>query len=960
MHPVVTSPINGFDKLPLAHEISNGANIARLKYYKNFIISHSKYGTISNVDFSRIWIDLEQAITTLDNSAATAASLKVAKTHTLDSGMAKLLSTQNILDTKVSYLQEQFVIYTDNKRKENEELKQLIEDQKAEMKKTSVNFDFEVKERKGKEDSVSKRLNLGETALFENKERVRALGKDLEEFQYFQQLLSSEFNKMETIVKESKEEKETSEKQIQSLCCQVNACICKHKERMNAFETKSEMFDEILLNVQKNVDILKLESESVRIQTTRVSKRVEDLDVMIQTLDEDHIPKHIRAQHNNEIKYWETDDTYFLETRATHHILSSLPFNTCIVVTGSSGCGKSANIHHAALYLRDRFKYEIIPIMKPSEIMSYHNDKKNQVFVIDDICGKDTINKQTIQKWRDYSDKIETIFEIAEQDKEIKNGNTVSRLLGPKLLISCRLHIYKDSQFQSVTLLNKRTFNLLSTELCLLQQERMVMLHKYIKDDINDNIVEVMDKVDYFPLLCKLSKNKSSEEVRKLLTDPVDRIKKTINIIIAENEKQFCVLVLCILFDDGFNTNWLEVESVPAEKKYKLEEIVKEFGIDLSKQLSRKILKSSFDTLTDTYLKRIGTEYRMIHDKIYVMAATICGQLLTQSFIRYAPYVFIRDYFIFESLKEVQKNDQWIVLTKDEEGDYFERLLSDLRKFVITSTFHNKQLKYKSFIDKLIRYFGSSIETKALLKKLDIEGCKVEYDDGEYIDYIFTTPLIESVSYGFFDIAQFLIDEYREPPLNIACEGGHTHIVRALLQNHADVSLCNLDGKSPLYLACTCGHTEVVKLLLQKNADAHHYNETPLLYVASQKGYTEQACLMTFIKEWTKYSLSFSYSMESANEENPDNISNVNDYEEIDNVSYHSVVWKNYNFESDDRPSINRELTTPGELTSPKLSSQKYTIPVLRPSTNSERTRLECIFKGWIFKLTNSAWILSI
>lgn len=174
--------------------------------------------------------------------------------------MAKLLSTQNILDTKVSYLQEQFVIYTDNKTKENEKLKQLIEDQKAEMKKTSVNFDFEVKERKENEDSLCKQLNLSETALFEYKERVGALGKDLEELQYYQQLLTSEFNKMETIVKESKEEKETSEKLIQSLCCQVNAYICKNKERMNACETKSEMFDETLLNVQKDVDSLKLES----------------------------------------------------------------------------------------------------------------------------------------------------------------------------------------------------------------------------------------------------------------------------------------------------------------------------------------------------------------------------------------------------------------------------------------------------------------------------------------------------------------------------------------------------------------------------------------------------------------------------------------------------------------------------------------------------------------------------
>lgn len=45
--------------------------------------------------------------------------------------------------------------------------------------------------------------------------------------------------------------------------------------------------------------------------------------------------------------------------------------------------------------------------------------------------------------------------------------------------------------------------------------------------------------------------------------------------------------------------------------------------------------------------------------------------------------------------------------------------------------------------------------------------------------------------------------------------------------------------------------------------------------------------------------------MEFANEENQDNISTVNDYEEIDNVSYHSVAWRNYNFESDERPNTN-------------------------------------------------------
>ncbi|CAG2200176.1 unnamed protein product [Mytilus edulis] len=67
---------------------------------------------------------------------------------------------------------------------------------------------------------------------------------------------------------------------------------------------------------------------------------------------------------------------YLLETRAALYILESLSANNCIVVTGSPGCGKSSNIHHAALHLRDRFGYEIVPVLTgPTDIMQYYNLK---------------------------------------------------------------------------------------------------------------------------------------------------------------------------------------------------------------------------------------------------------------------------------------------------------------------------------------------------------------------------------------------------------------------------------------------------------------------------------------------------------------------------------------------------------------------------------------------------------
>ncbi|VDI06582.1 Hypothetical predicted protein [Mytilus galloprovincialis] len=305
------------------------------------------------------------------------------------------------------------------------------------------------------------------------------------------------------------------------------------------------------------------------------------------------------AHHDEELREWEQDQTTFLETRATHHILESLPSHNCIVVTGSSGCGKSSNIHHAALHLRDSLEYEIIPVLTgPTDIMNYYNRNKKQVFVVDDIFGKETINTQTLQMWRDYSEKLGKIFGVAETDVRSISDGTISKISNPRLLISCRLHINKESQFQRIALFTKKVFNLLSPELCLLEAERIHMLHKYLPDDIIDNIKQVKENFDYFPLLCKLSKDKTCEEVEKLFTAPLDSIKTDIITIIDTNKEHFCALVLCILFNDGFDTDWLKLGSVSEkEKKDKLEHIVKEFDIDLSKERHRNSLKAGFSTL---------------------------------------------------------------------------------------------------------------------------------------------------------------------------------------------------------------------------------------------------------------------------------------------------------------------------------------------------------------------------
>ncbi|XP_063412635.1 uncharacterized protein LOC134695341 [Mytilus trossulus] len=624
-------------------------------------------------------------------------------------------------------------------------------------------------------------------------------------------------------------------------------------------ETKSER-----INLQTELNNLKNDFQERMSNLERQSKEnAEDIQELMEEKKkrfEDHFLQNIQAQQRQEVKEWEQDQTTFFETRATRHLLESLPLHNCIVVTGSSGCGKSSNIHHAALHLRDNFGYEIIPVLRgPTDIMNYYNENKNQVFIVDDICGKETMNMQTLQTWRDYSERFEKMFKVAEKDVASKNDKTVSKVSSQKLLLSCRLHIYKEGQFQRITLFTKKECNLLSPALCLLEAERMHMLHKYLPHDIIDNIKQVTENVDYFPLLCKLSKDKTFEDVKKLFIAPLISIKKNINNIINENKEQFCALTLCIIFNDGFNTDWLTKGSVSDNKKNinniinenkdplcaftsfisskcrlikdwlklgsvserkddKLVNIVKEFDIDLYKEEHRNSLKSGFSTLNGTYLKLRGTEYRMIHDKIYKMAAVSCGKDLTECFIKYAPPELIRDHFIFKSVTEVHEGDNSIALSTDQEKIYFERLLSDLKQHVMISTFHNYQLIYKTFRDKLISYLGRNDDAKTVLKKLDTH----------------TTPLLESAFTGYSDIVHFLIVNIKcnvnntkridSLPLHKASAQGHSAVVKCLLENNADISQCNTSGESALYAACVGGHEDTVELLIQNNGDVNQCN----------------------------------------------------------------------------------------------------------------------------------------
>ncbi|VDI23911.1 Hypothetical predicted protein [Mytilus galloprovincialis] len=580
-----------------------------------------------------------------------------------------------------------------------------------------------------------------------------------------------------------------------------------------------------------------------------------DRKVSFLTEQKECIPENIRAQHDQYLEEWIKDDALFVDTRAARYTLSSLQSNNCLLVTGSSGTGKSFIVHHIALHLLNKEGYEIIPFVTgPSDIIHYYDPKKKQVFVVDDICGKESINIQIIELWKSYYSNLEKIFL-----RNHRNSLGKDVFQGTKLLISCRLRIAKDKQFRNIDLFTKNECNLLSSSMCLLSCERLQMIQKYLSEEMIHYVESILENFDFFPLLCCLSKNKTSEELVKLFSSPIEIIKSDVNNIHLQNRFQFCALVLCVLFREGFNEKWVQSKSMPEENKFKIYEILKELSIDLTIESSRKSLIEGFTILDGTYLKKRGTSYRIIHDKVYTLISVICGEHLTTCFLRYAPSSFVRDNFLFTCCHS-KHTDIFILLDEDMEDEYFNRLHDDLKNRNLDSTFHNKLLKYISFRNKLLEYLKQNEAAMGLLKDMNRNGFEVAKASLIKYKYYrnFTTPMIEASEEGYPDILNFLIDiEFNENyidtsiyTLYAACRAGNVNIVKLLLNDNTAIrlactSIIALDptvGLPLLLVSCMEGHTTVVKLLLDGIADlvqCIQRDEESRVHHANEVGYTD-------------------------------------------------------------------------------------------------------------------------
>lgn len=197
------------------------------------------------------------------------------------------------------------------------------------------------------------------------------------------------------------------------------------------------------------------------------------------------------------------------ETRAIKRIAELIETQNFVVAVGSSGCGKSTSIHYVALQLYHQQGFDIIPVYSPEEVRQYYNPDCKQVYVIDDICGRSSIDLNLVNCWGRQLTEI----------KKMLKDQTV------KILSSCRTHIFQNRLFKSLSPLFSLSCDLTSDHK-LTCDERKDIASIYLTNDEMKSIEGILcfesrqrtisfhtqfQQFDFFPLLCSIFQPKNCQ-----------------------------------------------------------------------------------------------------------------------------------------------------------------------------------------------------------------------------------------------------------------------------------------------------------------------------------------------------------------------------------------------------------------------------------------------------------------
>lgn len=468
------------------------------------------------------------------------------------------------------------------------------------------------------------------------------------------------------------------------------------------------------------------------------------------------------------------------------------------VVIGPPGCGKSTAVHHIALQLHDEDNYDLIPAKFPNDITQYYHPERKQIFVFDDLCGKYTLEIQTVNAWEKLCCDIKSAI----------SKDTV------KILFTCRAYIFYHKKVKNLQI-PWRQLDLLSPEYVLSNEEKDLIASIHLSKEQVEDLKQHQDLNQYecFPLLCQLCSSKGTCDVVNFFASPVDVIKADLcSIMESDDQTTIATLALFVVFNNSLN------EQTLSPKNQELRDLLQQLSQILTTRhnLSVQIVKDHLYSLTNTYVAKTCNKFTLLHNKLFDIIASFFGERMVEFTIEYSHPEFIRDRFQFESINE-HMEECIISIGENLEQDYFNRLYKDIENGYMNDVFSNRQLQFNSFRIKFIQSMKKHIESHDGLLCSDK-----------------TTLLMEVAKKGQTDVVELLIesgidpnisDKYGRTAVYFAAEKGHVETVKLLVAKKCDLNISRNDywhkDESPLYVAAANGHLDVLKLLYRNKQDCY-------------------------------------------------------------------------------------------------------------------------------------------
>ncbi|XP_052064357.1 uncharacterized protein LOC127704365 [Mytilus californianus] len=624
-------------------------------------------------------------------------------------------------------------------------------------------------------------------------------------------------------------------------------------------------------SLQKDYDEGKKVHSLLKEDHERVKKSHALLQEKVENYQQDTVPWNVRAQIKKDLEKWKNKEKMFVNTRAALQVLNAIQKNSCVTITASSGVGKTAILQHVALQM-GADGYDILIVTDPGDIAKYYNPNQKTLFVVDDLCGNFSLHQTDIKLWEPVIGRINEVL----KDKQTK------------IIVACRLQVFQDDKFDTLSIFKSCVCNLLSDNMCLLTTEKHSIAELYLTNKANQ-VTDYYDLYDCFPLLCQLYYENPTHDIKHFFQNPFSVYEAQVDQLHKKGFfGKFCVLALCVMFNNKVDEDIL-TEEIDENIKTVIANTCEACKLD--RGTSRLILKDELESLLNTLLRKqiitylsrktdtvmvddegktdrtiekhtnvLKTKsfYTAIHDKIFDFLATYFGKKIIACLIKNADNRLIQERFLLEGKKDT---DQFITIVPSKYHQmYMQRIIDDWSKGKLQDVFNNSNMKIHQFRERFLVY----------LNELDVFYQKqlVHTDDARYnkalrmlyiqpydSDVVCDNVMLYCCSIGDIPMIQWCcnhgVDVNRlgingQSPITIACRYGHTEVIRMLLDKGADYNKCINHGWSPLMMACRYGCTEIVKILLDIGADYNkcdNRGESSLM-IACKNGQKEVARML--------------------------------------------------------------------------------------------------------------------